>query len=79
MDQGAARALVIDTLAHSVGAVMLSRACPDGSPLADEILDACRAGILAPPTHGNGDRSEAEPGSLTTAERSCRVAWRGSR
>ncbi|MDX3611981.1 hypothetical protein OG920_19160 [Streptomyces europaeiscabiei] len=59
MDQGAARALVIDTLAHSVGAVMLSRACPDGSPLADEILDACRAGILAPPTHGNGDRSEA--------------------
>ena len=58
-DQRAARAMVIDMLAHSVGAVMLSRACPDGSPLADEILDVCRAGILASLTHGNVDGSES--------------------
>jgi len=28
---------------EAVGAVVLSRACPDTSPLADEILDTCRA------------------------------------
>lgn len=46
-----ARARVIDVLAHVVGAVVLSRACPDASPLADEILDACRKAMLqeAPP------------------------------
>ncbi|WAU81134.1 TetR/AcrR family transcriptional regulator [Streptomyces sp. Qhu-G9] len=58
-DQRAARTMVIGMLAHSVGAIMLSRACPDGSPLADEILDVCRAGILASLTHGNVDGSEA--------------------
>ncbi|WP_225859543.1 TetR/AcrR family transcriptional regulator [Streptomyces albicerus] len=58
-DQRATRTMVIDMLAHSVGAVMLSRACPDGSPLADEILDVCRAEILASLTHGNVDGSEA--------------------
>jgi TetR/AcrR family transcriptional repressor of nem operon len=41
------RAQAIGLLAHSVGAVVLSRACPDDSPLADEILDACREEILA--------------------------------
>lgn len=41
-----ARAKRIDTLAHVVGALVLSRACPDDSPLADEILEACRAQIL---------------------------------
>lgn len=41
------RATMLDTLAHAVGAVMLSRACPDDSPLADEILEVCRAEILA--------------------------------
>ncbi|MFG2961219.1 TetR/AcrR family transcriptional regulator [Streptomyces sp. NPDC048291] len=58
---GTARAAMIDMLAHSVGAVMLSRACPDGSPLADEILDVCHKRILAslalgdsaPPTAGS--------------------------
>jgi TetR/AcrR family transcriptional repressor of nem operon len=30
-------------LAQAVGAVVLSRACPDASALADEILDTCRA------------------------------------
>jgi TetR/AcrR family transcriptional repressor of nem operon len=29
-----------------VGAIVLSRACPDDSPLADEILEVCRTRIL---------------------------------
>ncbi|MEU1474786.1 TetR family transcriptional regulator [Streptomyces sp. NPDC005760] len=58
-DQRAARGMVIDMLAHSVGAVMLSRACPDGSPLADEILDVCRKEILASLAHGSGDQPAA--------------------
>ncbi|WP_406335774.1 TetR/AcrR family transcriptional regulator [Streptomyces sp. NBC_00203] len=58
-DQRAARSTVIDMLAHSVGAVMLSRACPDGSPLADEILDVCRKEILASLAHGNSDQPAA--------------------
>lgn len=41
-----ARAKRIDTLAHVVGAIVLSRACPDDSTLADEILEACRTQIL---------------------------------
>lgn len=40
------RADLIDTIAHLVGALVLSRACPDDSPLADEILDVCRSRIL---------------------------------
>ncbi len=46
-DQGEARAKRIDTLAHVVGALVLSRACPDDSPLADEILEVCRTRILS--------------------------------
>ncbi|MBW8780891.1 MAG: TetR family transcriptional regulator [Verrucomicrobia bacterium] len=42
-----ARAKRIDTLAHLVGAIVLSRACPDDSPLADEILEVCRTRILS--------------------------------
>ena len=42
-----ARARRIDTLAHVVGALVLSRACPDDSPLADEILEVCRTQILS--------------------------------
>jgi TetR/AcrR family transcriptional repressor of nem operon len=42
-----ARAKRIDTLAHVVGALVLSRACPDNSPLADEILEVCRTEILS--------------------------------
>ena len=38
-----ARPQAISLLAQAVGAVVLSRACPDGSAIADEILDACRA------------------------------------
>ncbi|NQD79120.1 TetR/AcrR family transcriptional regulator, partial [Pseudomonas sp. CrR14] len=33
--------------AHAVGAIVLSRACPDDSALAQEILDLCREQILA--------------------------------
>lgn len=38
---------LISLLAHAIGAVMLSRACPDDAPLADEILRVCRDRILA--------------------------------
>ncbi len=41
-----ARAKRIDTLAHVVGALVLSRACPDDSGLADEILEVCRTRLL---------------------------------
>ncbi len=41
-----ARAKTIDAFAHALGAIILSRACPDDSPLADEILDTCRTTIL---------------------------------
>jgi len=37
-----ARKKMIDLLARAVGAIMLSRACPDDSALADEILEVCR-------------------------------------
>jgi len=46
-DRREARANMIDAFAHAVGAVVLSRACPDDSQLADEILDVCRRKILA--------------------------------
>lgn len=48
VDQHDARAKTIDMIAHAIGAVVLSRACPDDSPLADEILEVCRTEILAP-------------------------------
>jgi len=41
------RARRIALIAQAVGAVVLSRSCPDDSALADEILDACRDDILA--------------------------------
>lgn len=40
------RAKAINMLAHVVGAIVLSRACPDDSAMADEILNVCRAEIL---------------------------------
>lgn len=46
-DQRDARAKALSVLAHSVGALVLSRACPDDSTLTDEILKVCRASILA--------------------------------
>jgi TetR/AcrR family transcriptional repressor of nem operon len=44
---GDLRAAHIDVIAQVIGAVVLSRACPDDSPLADEILDVCRAAVLS--------------------------------
>jgi len=44
---GQARAKSLDILAHALGAIVMSRACPDDSPLAEEILSVCRANILA--------------------------------
>ncbi len=41
------RARRIEVIAQMVGALVLSRACPDDSPLADEILDTCRAAVLS--------------------------------
>ncbi|AUU05901.1 TetR/AcrR family transcriptional regulator [Raoultella planticola] len=41
------RADLIDTIAHLVGALVLSRACPDNSALADEILDVCRTRLIS--------------------------------
>lgn len=46
-EAGQARAKILDILAHVVGAIVMSRACPDDSPLADEILSICRDKILA--------------------------------
>lgn len=40
------RAQTIDAIAHALGALVLSRACPDDSPLADEILQTCRTAII---------------------------------
>jgi len=42
-----ARARRIALMAQAIGAIVLSRSCPDDSPLADEILDVCRADVLA--------------------------------
>ncbi|QGU87225.1 TetR/AcrR family transcriptional regulator [Erwinia sorbitola] len=46
-EEAATRAELIDTIAHLVGALVLSRACPDNSTLADEILDVCRSRLLS--------------------------------
>lgn len=40
------RRLVV--MAQMVGALVLSRACPDDSSLSDEILDVCREALLKP-------------------------------
>lgn len=45
--EGELRARRIDILAQVIGAIALSRACPDDSPLADEILEVCRAAVLS--------------------------------
>lgn len=41
------REMLIDLIARAVGAIVLSRACPDDSPLADEVLEVCRAASRA--------------------------------
>jgi TetR/AcrR family transcriptional repressor of nem operon len=45
-DATPARARILDVLAHAVGALVMSRACPDDSPLADEFLAVSRDAIL---------------------------------
>lgn len=45
--EGEGRTRMIDLLARAVGAIMLSRACPDDSALADEILTVCHASMTA--------------------------------
>jgi TetR/AcrR family transcriptional repressor of nem operon len=44
---GEGRRKMIDLLSRAVGAIILSRACPDDSALADEILEVCRAEMFA--------------------------------
>jgi TetR/AcrR family transcriptional repressor of nem operon len=39
---------ILDVLSHAVGALVMSRACPDDSPLADEILAVCRWHAILP-------------------------------
>lgn len=46
VDSQRAREESLDIIAHAVGAIVLSRACPDDSALADEILKVCRERIL---------------------------------
>jgi TetR/AcrR family transcriptional repressor of nem operon len=43
---GEAREKMIDLLARAVGAITLSRACPDDSALADEILAVCHGQMI---------------------------------
>lgn len=40
-----ARAMILDAVAHAVGALVMSRACPDDSALADEFLAVSRDAI----------------------------------
>jgi TetR/AcrR family transcriptional regulator, transcriptional repressor for nem operon len=47
-----ARREAVGVLAQAVGAIVLSRACPDTSALADEILDICRAKCRTAVTEG---------------------------
>lgn len=46
-ERAALRGQHLAMLAQAVGAIVISRACPDNDPLADEILEACRDRILA--------------------------------
>lgn len=41
-----ARATHLAIMAQALGAIVMSRACPDDSSLADEILEACQVAIL---------------------------------
>ncbi len=58
-DAAQARARILDLLSHAVGAIVLSRACPDDSPLADEILAVCRDAILSSQTPPRAEKAKA--------------------
>ncbi|MEF3081547.1 helix-turn-helix domain-containing protein [Luteimonas sp. SMYT11W] len=49
------RAETLEMMARLVGALVLSRACPDDSPLADEILEACRGKRSGMQREGNSE------------------------
>lgn len=70
-DPRRARAQALDTIAHALGALILSRACPDDSPLADEILDTCRAALLGTrqprQTEHDCDRPAGQPADTAPA------------
>lgn len=55
---GEGRRKMIDLLARAVGAIMLSRACPDDSALADEILEVCRAEMFASLAMADGEPAD---------------------
>lgn len=57
------RTKTLSLFAHAVGALVMSRACPDDSPLADEILAASRNEILRAMS-----ASAAEPASVEGAQ-----------
>ncbi|GAE54540.1 hypothetical protein [Xanthomonas arboricola] len=46
-EAAAERASNLDMMAHAIGAIVLSRSCPNDSPLADEIIAVCRDQILS--------------------------------
>ncbi|CDF97454.1 MULTISPECIES: TetR/AcrR family transcriptional regulator [unclassified Pseudomonas] len=54
-----ARATHLAIMAQALGAIVMSRACPDDSSLADEILEACHVAIIKSLTS-----SEAVPDEL---------------
>lgn len=56
-DSAQARAKHLALMAQVVGAIVLSRACPDDSRLADEILAACRDTLL-PSLMPSGDEPD---------------------
>lgn len=72
-DAAETRARALNVMARAVGAIIMSRACPDSSPLADEILTVCRDEILALlsasapsqglPSRGQGAADTCTPGS----------------
>ncbi|MEA9586241.1 TetR family transcriptional regulator [Xanthomonas sp. WHRI 10064A] len=41
------RVNTLNMLAHAIGAIVLSRSCPNDSPLADEVIAVCRDQILS--------------------------------
>ena len=59
VDAAQVRARILDVLSHAVGALVLSRACPDDSPLADEILAVCRGAILSSRTPPRTEKAKA--------------------
>lgn len=56
-DGTAARAGAIALMSQLIGLLVMSRACPDDSPLASEILDVGRQQLLAPPARPANEAS----------------------